>query len=89
MTKVICELTGCKFNSSCCTSPADGKECYCTKDAIKLEIDSEICQLDCSMFEEGTEKEVECRHKKKKKYGGIKLPREISFENCECQDFKY
>ena len=79
MTKVICELTGCKFNSSCCTSPADGKECYY----------SEICQLDCSMFEEGTEKEVECRHCQIEKYGGIRLPREISFENCECQDFKY
>ena len=89
MTKVICELTGCKFNSSCCTSPADIKECYCTKNIIKLEIDSEICQLDCSMFEEGVEKEVECRYCQIEKYGGIKLPRELNFDNCDYKDLKY
>lgn len=89
MTKVICDLTGCKFNSSCCTSPVEGKDCYCTKDSIKLEIDSEICQLDCSMFKEGTKKEIECRQCQIKKYGGIKIPREINFENCSCEDFKH
>lgn len=89
MTKVICELTGCKHNSSCCTSPAEGKECYCTKESVKLEIDSEICQLDCVMFEEGTDKEIECRHCQIDKYGGIKIPKDISFEDCSSKDFKY
>ena len=44
MTKIICDLTGCKYNSSCCTSPAENKECYCTKDSIKLEIYDEMQQ---------------------------------------------
>lgn len=89
MTKVICDLTGCKYNSSCCTSPAEDKECYCTKDSVKLEIDPEMCQLDCSMFEESTDKDVECRHCQIEKYGGIRLSKEVKFEDCTSTDFKF
>ena len=89
MTKVICELTGCKYNSSCCTSPADNKEYYCTKELIKLSVDEEICQLDCSMFEEDTEKEIECKSCQIKKYGGIRIPKDVKFEVTEVDSFKF
>lgn len=89
MTKVICDLTGCKYNSSCCTSPAEGKEYYCTKESISLEIDPEMCQLDCSSFEESTDKEIECRHCQIEKYGGIRLTKEMKFEKCDSTEFKF
>lgn len=89
MTKILCDLTGCKYNSSCCTSPAGGKECYCTKDSIKLEIDSEMCQLDCAMFEEAMDKEIECRHCQIQKYGGIRLAKDFKFEEYNSTEYKF
>lgn len=88
MTKVICELTGCKYNSSCCTSPSDSKKCYCTKEEIKLDVDPEIYQLDCSMFKEDLDKLIECRECQIDKYGGIRLMKEVKFEASNIEDFK-
>lgn len=88
MTRINCELTGCKYNSSCCTSPAEGKKSYCTKAEIDLIVDPDIYQLDCSMFEEDNEKAIECRECQIDKYGGIKLMKEIKFENSTIEDFK-
>lgn len=79
MTKVLCDLTGCKYNSSCCSSPA-GSGHYCNKEEINLIIDSEICTLDCDNFEEDLTKEIECKNCQIEKYGGIKLSPTISFE---------
>lgn len=79
MTKVLCDLTGCKHNSSCCTCPS-GSGHYCTKEEINLIIDPEICQMDCNNFEEDYEKEVECRNCQIDKYGGIKLATHLDFE---------
>lgn len=89
MTKIICDLTGCKYNSSCCTSPASNKECYCTKESIKLKVDEEMCQLDCSMFEEDMSKDIECRHCQIRKYGGIKLVKDIKFEENHPSEYKF
>lgn len=89
MTKVICELTGCKYNNSCCTSPSENKECYCTKESINLEVDLEMSQLDCSSFEEGIDKPVECHDCQIEKYGGIKLPKKMTFEETDIKDIKF
>ena len=89
MTKILCDITGCKYNSSCCTSPDENKECYCTKESIKLHMDDEMCQLDCAMFEESTDKAIECRHCQIRKYGGIRLIREKKFEECSPSEYKF
>ena len=89
MTKVECDLTGCKYNSSCCTSPSDNKKSYCTKEYIQLEMDHDICQLDCSMFEPDVEKDIECRHCQIQKYGGIKLMKALNFDECDFTEFKF
>ena len=88
MTKVLCEMTGCKYNNSCCLSSA--KNGYCTKEAISFRVDQEMCQLECEMFEEdlGT-KEVECQACQIQKYGGIRLPRKLNFEQQSIENFKF
>lgn len=73
MTKVKCSLTGCKYNSSCCTSPSDSIECFCTKQNINLVIDE--YEFNCENFEEDYSKEVECTKCQILKYGGIRLDR--------------
>ena len=52
-------------------------------------MDDEMCQLDCAMFEESTDKPIECRHCQIRKYGGIKLMREIKFEECSPSEYKF
>lgn len=79
MTTIICDMTGCKYNSSCCLAPKDDSLCICTKENITLKIDEEISQLDCAMFEENDSKEIECTSCQVDKYGGIKLPQIIKF----------
>lgn len=84
MTKVRCDLTGCKFNSSCCTSPHKDMETICTKETISLYIDEDIHQLDCKEFTEDFEKPIECNRCQLKKHGGIKLNTEkISFKTVQ------
>lgn len=73
MTKVTCQMTNCKYNSSCCSSPHDSVDTYCKKEDISLIIDEELCQLECACFEEVYDKEVECNKCQILKYGGIKL----------------
>lgn len=87
MTKVLCDITGCKYNDSCCLSSA--KESYCTKDKVHFKVDQEISQLECAMFEEAMDKEVECNSCQIKKYGGIRLPRKISFERRDSDEFTF
>lgn len=83
MTKILCDMTGCKHNNSCCLSSA--KDSYCTKENIHFTVDEAMCQLECANFEETMEKEVECRDCQIHKYGGIKLHRKIDFE-CQPSD---
>lgn len=88
MTKILCEMTGCKHNDSCCLSSA--KNGYCTKEQISFRVDQEMCQLECAMFEEDFDtKEVECQACQIQKYGGIRLPKRISFEHSSTEDFKF
>lgn len=85
MTKILCDMTGCKYNNSCCLSSAENS--YCTKEDIHISVNQEIYQLECLMFEEDMEKEVECQSCQIKKYGGIKLPKKIFFENKDSSEF--
>lgn len=87
MTKIICDMTGCKYNNSCCLSSATNS--YCTKDQVHFTIDQEICQIECKMFEEDMNKEVECKDCQIIKYGGIKLPKKISFESTDLDNFDF
>lgn len=80
MTKVYCDLTACKYNNSCCVISHNDNECYCTKDIILLKIDEELNTQECDMFEINNDKEIECNKCQLKKYGGIKVPKKISFE---------
>lgn len=91
MTKVFCDITSCKYNNSCCSSPSDKKEkeCYCTREYIKFSVDDAMCSTECKHFEEDTEKEIECRHCQIDKYGGIKLRKPIEFEECDIEEFKF
>lgn len=81
MTKVKCDMTDCKYNSSCCSSPCNSAESFCTKESIALVIDEEMNQLECSCFEPTFDKLIECNKCQMQKYGGIKLNKEkIQFE---------
>ena len=60
MTRILCDMTGCKHNNSCCLSTAE--KSYCTKEEVHFTVDEAMCQLECSNFEESMEKEVECRN---------------------------
>lgn len=80
MTKVKCDLTGCKYNSSCCSSPHDSVETYCTKNDIKLVVDEIYCSMDCNEYIDEYTKEVECKSCQIKKYGGIKFRNKINFK---------
>lgn len=87
MTKILCDMTGCKYNNSCCLSPAENS--YCTKDEVHFTMNEEMYQLECAAFEENVEKEVECQNCQIKKYGGIKLPKKISFEKKESNNLDF
>lgn len=87
MTKIICDMTGCKYNNSCCLSSAD--KSYCTKDKVHFTINQEICQIECAMFEEDMEKEVECKDCQIKKYGGIKLLKKVFFDEADINNLKF
>lgn len=76
MTVIRCDMTGCKHNSSCCTSPARTVEAICTKKDIDLKIDEEICQIECSSFEEDFDKPIECTKCQMKKYGAISMKKD-------------
>lgn len=81
MTKIKCDMTGCKYNSSCCLSPCNGAEAICTKEDISLCIDQELQQLDCACYEDNFDKQVECNKCQINKYGGIKINKDnITFE---------
>lgn len=80
MTKVKCDLTGCKYNSSCCSSPHDSVDTYCTKESITLVVDEDFCSMDCKEYEDEYCKEVECKTCQMKKYGGIKFPSKFNFK---------
>lgn len=81
MTKVICQMTDCKYNSSCCSSPHESVKTYCTKENISLVIDEDLCQLECKEFQYGEDtKKVECEKCQILKYGGIKINKPISFD---------
>lgn len=56
-TVVECYLTGCKYNSACCISPADtNKKCYCTRNYISIDLDEESMDFQCKHFESGLKK---------------------------------
>ena len=87
MTRILCDMTGCKHNGSCCLSTAN--KSYCTKEEVHFTVDEAMCQLECSNFEESMEKEVECRNCQIQKYGGIKLQRKINFEHQPIDKFSF
>lgn len=76
MSEVLCDMTSCKFNSSCCQSPCNDVKAYCTKEKISLIISEEMQCLECAQYEANFTKEVECKACQLKKYGSIKLQRD-------------
>ena len=80
MTKIKCDLTGCKYNSSCCSSPHANADTFCTKEEIYLAVDEEMQLFDCKNFEEDYDKAVECNRCQMLKYGGIKMNTFMNFE---------
>lgn len=81
MTEIKCDMTGCKHNSSCCSSPNPNSDTFCTKNKVHFFIDEEVLQLECDGFEEDLNKPIECNKCQMIKYGGIKIKREtIKFE---------
>lgn len=85
MTKIKCDLTGCKYNNSCCSSPCDSADNTCSLDCIELVI-TEDNEFTCKNLEEDYDKEVECITCQVNKYGGIKLNSyldEINFQEHE------
>lgn len=84
MTKVKCVMTDCKYNSSCCSSPHESSDTFCTKTSIELIIEEEMNQLECNNFTPTYDKPVECNKCQMLKYGGIKLNKEkIQFDNIQ------
>ena len=86
-TCIKCCMTGCKYNSACCVSPANN-ECYCTKQKINLILDDEIGILDCSEYEYDYTKPHECLSWQLDKYGEISVevgpePTFIEVDNIE------
>ncbi len=86
-TCIKCCMTGCKYNSACCVSPANN-ECYCTKQKINLILDDEIGILDCSEYEYDYTKPHECLSCQLDKYGEISVevgpePTFIEVDNIE------
>ena len=44
MTRILCDMTGCKHNNSCCLSTAE--KSYCTKEEVHFTVDEAMCQLE-------------------------------------------
>lgn len=88
MPKVICDITSCKYNSSCCCCPDETERCECTKDSIKIEF-NENHGVDCSSYEESTKKETECKKCQIKKYGSIKIDKPIEFTIIDPNDAQF
>lgn len=88
MTKILCDMTGCKYNDSCCLSSAQNNY-YCTKDEVHFSVNEESCQIECMQFTEAMDKEVECTSCQIKKYGGIRLPKKIHFEQKDVDKFTF
>lgn len=81
MTVIKCDMTDCKHNTSCCSSPHGKVETICTASNVHFFIDEEASQLECSCFEENFDKPVECNMCQMLKYGGIKINRNyVKFE---------
>ena len=72
-TRINCSLTGCKYNSACCTNPADENNCYCTLKAINLLLDEDMGILDCQQFKYDHTKPYECVNCQLDKYGEIEV----------------
>lgn len=87
MTKILCDMTGCKYNNGCCLSSAE--DTYCTREDVHFTINQEVYQLECAMFKEDMDREIECQTCQIKKYGGIKLQKKISFENKDHDDLNF
>lgn len=81
-TKIFCCCTGCKHNSACCASPADGN-CYCTLKEINLVIDGETGILDCKQYEYDFSKPYECMCCQLEKHGEVILTPEPVFEEVD------
>lgn len=91
MTKILCDITGCKYNNSCCSSPSEDKndKCYCTKELVQFKVDDSMCSMTCEDFEENIEKDIECSDCQINKYGGIKLHPYIEFEEYDIKNYKF
>lgn len=63
---VICNLTGCKYNSSCCNVPHKGKKPHCMLNQINIEIDSETGVIDCRQYQFDYYKDWICESCKEK-----------------------
>lgn len=85
MTKVKCEMTSCSHNSSCCLSPCEGHDYYCTKDDITINLD-ENHMVQCEDHTMELEKPIECVHCQIAKYGFVKLEKPIDFEIIETDE---
>lgn len=86
MTVVRCDMTGCKHNSSCCSSPANNVDTICTLSEIGITINEEISQIECSHFEEDFDKAIECTKCQMKKYGAISIKKDSLKFNYNIDD---
>ena len=59
MSEVLCDMTSCKYNSSCCQSPHESIKTYCTNKKINLIISEEMQCLECAQYEANYDKEIE------------------------------
>ncbi|MGL5506669.1 MAG: hypothetical protein ACRDB0_02065 [Paraclostridium sp.] len=86
MTKIKCDLALCKYNSTCCIDPYEGKG-FCTKDDIRITFDEESSSVDCADYAMSLVKHTECVKCQIKKYGSIGMGvQQPIFEVTETDD---
>lgn len=82
-TKVVCEITGCVHNSSCCMDPnrLEDTFTYCKADSITIGIDEDTDYgLQCSKYKWDNNKKFECDDCQISKYGALSINEDKLFE---------
>ena len=83
-TKINCSLTGCKYNSACCTMSAH--DCYCTRKEVDFIIDEELNLIDCKQYEYDYTKPYMCTSCQLENNGEIDITPLPQFEEVDSLD---
>jgi hypothetical protein len=83
-TELECDLTGCKYNSACCTNPSD-ETTYCTLKRTGLILDPDTGVIDCKNYKYDYKKPYECPNCQIKKYGEVRMSAK-KIESVEVED---